>query len=316
MRKRIRLEEPKQKQTTFEFKSNVVKDKIGFAMPTYNRIIYLYRALESIKKQCKGIDYHVYIVEDCSAKQEAVFHLIDELKDLLRYNRVSIISNGENKGLGYSWKRAGQWAAADGCEFVIFCDDDIEMMPDKAAVIHELVSVMREDKNKEIGFVAPTGSYMRKFLSEERKAGIKYKFVSSCGGGFGMARPEAAEYIGWHDPNCRRAVDVDFCLRMWLSGKACALTLDKQVYHKTHKAGGLDYPKDRTDPRNEAWQQYLIDKFDPIVSRNKKGHLLFWRAFKSMSPDVLLALRRRVLNKDDMSIEQAETWLKGVNSIA
>ena len=314
MRKRIRLEEPKQKQTTFEFKSNVVKDKIGFAMPTYDRIIYLYKALESIKANCKGLNYHIYIVEDCSEKQLAVTLMLDELHRTFGHNRFEFWTNKENLGLGYCWHKAGKKAYLDGCEYIIFCDDDFEIK--SKAVIEEMLAVFKADKQKKIGWVAPTGSMLHKFYSEARKHGETHKFVSSCGGGFGMGRAEAMDYINFHDSTCRRAVDVDLCLRMWLSGKSCAVVLHNQVKHITYKDGGLQYPKDRKDPANAAWQKYLVDKFDPILKINKKGHVLFWRAFKNMSPDSLVALRKRVLNKDDMTAAEAEAWLQEVNDIA
>ena len=83
--------------------------KVSIIMPCYNSESFIRNALESIPERN---DIEVIVVNDGSE---------DNTKDIASEYNIILIDNGENKGIGYSRKKALEVASG---EYIMFFDSD------------------------------------------------------------------------------------------------------------------------------------------------------------------------------------------------
>lgn len=103
--------------------------EVTIVIPSYNYGHYLIEALESVKSQTL-VDIHLIIVDDCSTDNsiEIASQWINENKD--RFNRVMLIKNNMNSGLGLT--RNVGFSNAETL-FVLPLDPDNKLLPTFAA---------------------------------------------------------------------------------------------------------------------------------------------------------------------------------------
>lgn len=97
---------------------------VSVIIPTYNSGDTIYRAIDSVTSQTDN-DWQVVVVDDCST--DNTIAIVNN--EFVRYygNKIKVIKNNENKGVGISRKVGLD--NADG-EFVIFLDSDDKLTRD------------------------------------------------------------------------------------------------------------------------------------------------------------------------------------------
>ncbi len=100
--------------------------KVSIIIPTYERIDYLKRLLDSIIKQTFS-DYEIIIVDDCSANFEEYKQVIQTYQDKVK--SLIYIRNEKNYRSPVHGRNIGMQLAQG--EYIAFCDDDDEWYPEK-----------------------------------------------------------------------------------------------------------------------------------------------------------------------------------------
>src|ERR1700735_454529 len=102
--------------------------KIGIVTVTYNSGKVLDQFLQSLASQTHA-NFAVYAVDNASQD--------DSIARMQAWNdeRLRVIRNAVNVGVAEADNQGIQAALADGCEFVLFLNNDVEFEPETLAVL-------------------------------------------------------------------------------------------------------------------------------------------------------------------------------------
>ena len=140
---------------------------ITICIPTYNRAQYIGQTIESVLNQTYS-KLELLIVNDASTDETE--NIISKFKD----KRIRYEKNSKNLGYIKSMRKGnnlskGQW--------IMFLSDDDRMLPQ---MLEEMTNAMKENQNKEIGFVVPQTININSeggVISIPKKQLIKKKYI-------------------------------------------------------------------------------------------------------------------------------------------
>jgi GT2 family glycosyltransferase len=145
--------------------------KLGVVTVTYNSTLVLDAFLESVSAQTQK-DFLLYAVDNASRD--------DTLEKLAEWgdDRLRVIANRENVGIAEANNQGAQAALVDGCDLVLFMNNDIEFEPETFATLRAELDALQCD------LLGP------KILFED---GVH---VWSAGGGFNKMKGYLSYHIG------------------------------------------------------------------------------------------------------------------------
>jgi len=222
--------------------------KIGIVTVTYNSGKVLDQFLQSLASQTHA-NFAVYAVDNASQD--------DSIARMQAWNdeRLRVIRNAVNVGVAEADNQGIQAALADGCEFVLFLNNDVEFEPETLAVLTAELDALDCD------LLAP------KILYEDRlhiwSAGGTFKALKGyLGSHTGEGEPDRGQYETpmriRNAPGCcilaRSAVfarvgmidekyfvyheDADFLYRAWQAGLTMFYTPRARIFHKVSSLTG------------------------------------------------------------------------------
>lgn len=227
--------------------------KIGIVTVTYNSGKVLDQFLQSLANQTHA-NFVVYAVDNASQDDSiARMHAWNDERLRLSGNKVNVgVAEADNQGI--------HSALADGCEYVLLLNNDIEFEPETLAVLAAEIDALDCD------LLAP------KILCEDRmhiwSAGGTFKaFKGYLGSHTGEGEPDRGQYETRmqirNAPGCcilvRTAVfakigmfdakyfvyheDADFLFRAWRAGLSMFYTPRARIFHKVSSlTGGSNSP--------------------------------------------------------------------------
>ncbi len=177
-----------------------------------------------------------------------------------RYPEVTQIRVEENRGISWGINHGLRWALAEGYDYVLIMNNDIEVDP---AMVSELVASAEADP--EIGCVGPRSYYYfdrerlwsvggtlrwRESVTRERGDGeidrgqydedVDVHYVNGCAM---LVRRAALEQTGLWDPVYYLGVeDADWCVRMKQHGFRCRYAHKARLWHMISHSIGVYKP--------------------------------------------------------------------------
>ncbi len=231
----------------------------------FNGLKWLEPVYESIEAQIDA-DIVVYLVDNGSSDESLT--LTRE-----RYPQVRIIAMPGNLGFAMAYNMATPIAFDDGCDWVVWANNDILLMPD---CVSQMVSAAQSDPT--IGIVGPAGlewegerpnRYMRSVhrasLEAMRARDPKPIPVDWVEGSFMMVSRVCFESVGPIDPvYFFYWEEIDYCRKARYQGWKVALAPAAVM---RHYAGG-------TSQSNRSKAKGGKNRFDHLQSRNRYLYLL------------------------------------------
>jgi GT2 family glycosyltransferase len=216
--------------------------RVAAVVVNYNGFAVTRDALLSLRR----MDYPAFdlMVVDNGSTDDSAAHVAEEFPDL-RQERVA-----ENRGSSAGYAFGFQWAFANGYDYVLLLNNDIEVEPD---LLSRLVEVAESDPS--IGCVGPKCYYFdrrrhlwsaggrlrfRESITHERgykeldrgqfDADSDVDYVNGCAI---LIKRGAAEAAGGWDPLFFICVDdADFCTRVKAKGFRCVYAHRAVLYHR------------------------------------------------------------------------------------
>lgn len=241
------------------------RGKIGIVTVTYNSVSVLEPFLKSVGSQTYG-DFLLYAVDNSSRDRSV--GMLQAWGD----PRLRLIVNPRNEGVAEGNNQGTRMALADGCEFVLYLNNDVEFDPGTLeAMVSELLTLPCDMLAPKIVY----GDQVR---------------IWAAGGGFnpvkgymgfhtGMGEPDRGQFEQQrkiaYSPTCCLLVkkhvfdnvglmdskyfayydDLDFCFRAWRAGFSMYYTPAARIIHKVSSlTGGSDSPFTiRYNARNQVY---------------------------------------------------------------
>lgn len=119
-----------------------MKDKTGVIILNYNSANDTKVCIQSIIQNTRNI--YIYIVDNCS-KRDDYSELKKAYKDC---ENITVIKNEINSGYSAGNNIGLRRAVADGCEYVMICNPDVQFEND-------VISYLKEDLNESVAIAAP-----------------------------------------------------------------------------------------------------------------------------------------------------------------
>ncbi|MBE0622156.1 MAG: glycosyltransferase family 2 protein [Burkholderiales bacterium] len=259
---------------------------IGVMVLNYNGSRWLAPLYTALRQQtCASL--HVYLVDNASQDNSVPLTQSD-------FPEVTVLRMPRNLGYSMAYNAALAHALADGCEWVIWANNDIRLEPD---CIAELARAACQDEN--IGILGPAflgwdndepNYYMKGAHPQAINAMRRHEStpleVDWVEGSFLMVSRRCIEDTGPLDPYLYFYwEEADFCRRARFNGWKVALVPSALARHyaggstASEKSGKFDRLKKRNyyiftlaNP-NQAWGRNLIDAMHLLLVRLKAGWL-------------------------------------------
>ncbi len=187
------------------------KPRVSVILPTYNRAIYLDRAISSVLNQSYP-DFELIVVDDASTDNT------EEVVKIFNDDRIKYIRNEKN--LGGAGARNVGIRKAQG-KFIAFQDSDDEWHPDKLKIQMEAfektnpdIAVVYTAFIRKVGdkeFIIPTPSVKKREGDIYRELLYHVNFIGTP---TAVVRKKALEKIGGFDERFPRLQDWDLFLRL------------------------------------------------------------------------------------------------------
>ncbi len=255
--------------------SKFTPGKIGVVTVLFNSEPVLEDFFDSIDGQDYG-DYVVYCVDNASNDTSVA-------QCVAKAGRYVVIENGTNLGVAAGNNIGTRAAIADGCEFVMYLNNDVTFGPE---LFSQLLMGLQQNNcsmttplmyyhdRPEVIWAA--GGYFQSWLgyrclhsgqekteAEEPQRERQVSFTPTC---CVLVRRELFAEIGLMDE--RYFVyydDTDFMLRAWKKGKKLYLLPYARLWHKVSSLAGIDSPfRTRYLARNQAL--YTHKNVNPICA--------------------------------------------------
>ena len=223
--------------------------RIGVVTVTYNSGKVLEEFLDSIGAQTHR-DFLLYAVDNAS--QDSTLAQLDAWGD----ERLRVIRNTVNVGIAMGDNQGTRAALADGCDYVMFLNNDVEFEPETFAILVAEVDALDCDilapkilfgDRIHIWSAGGTFTPIKGYLSYNRGEGerdhgqfdqpTRITFAPGC---CYLVRRAVLERIGEFDE--RYFVyheDADFFFRAWRAGMTMFYTHRAQIFHKVSALTGL-----------------------------------------------------------------------------
>ena len=245
---------------------------ITIGMPCYNAQDTIIRALRGALIQT-WTNFEIILVDDCST--DNTVHLIEKEIQCIKDISITLLINKVNHGPGYTRQRILDESAG---EFLVFFDDDDASYPARIEEQFKVIkSLEKKDNSKLIACYASgvrlyDSGYLKILPAIGSKAQIPcgevvanyllYNEVNSqffYGSGTPscslMARVNTINLVGGFDINLRRVEDIDFAIRLSISGGCFIGT--KQELFKQYSTNAID----KSPLSNLTAEQMLVLKF-------------------------------------------------------
>jgi len=268
------------------------KHFLGIVIPTYNRLKFLEKCLNSIGDTCI-YEYIIYIVIDCNRNDPSEDAIIELAK---KYENTKIVRTPFNYGVGVCRYAGTKAAIEDKCKYVLNTDDDCKLEADN---FKTLVTVMEKDKAEEIGVAStPFGGRFRVYNHDLRISGKTYVEAPTATGAFAIARAYVLDAIGNYDTLLPFKEDIELCYRVWIYGKKCVMVTKCEVKHTGSQSGGLDDTAYRKDSSIKSKiDRHVYEKYGGFLTISKNGNWVWWNKFKHLDKHKLQALREMLFKK-------------------
>jgi len=222
--------------------------KIGIVTVTYNSGKVLDPFLQSLEAQIYG-NFLLYAVDNASQD--------DSLVQLETWNdeRLRVIPNAVNVGIAEADNQCIRAALADGCDYVLFLNNDVEFEPETFAVLVAELEALDCDllapkilfgDRIHIWTAGGTLSALKGYLAVHRGEGeidrgqfdtaMRIRFAPGCcilvrRGVFDRIGTMDAKYFVYHE-------DADFLFRAWRAGLPMFYTPRARIFHKVSALTG------------------------------------------------------------------------------
>ena len=121
--------------------------KVGIGITTFNRPDYAEKCVKSIAKHCSGLDA-LYMHDDCSdPKFTGAYRRVHKV---LEANGGVLLTAKENAGVAAAKNRLIEHLIAEGCDWIILCEDDIK--PLSAEAVTEYVRICEDNSLHSLSF--------------------------------------------------------------------------------------------------------------------------------------------------------------------
>lgn len=121
--------------------------KVGIGITTWNRPDYAEKCVKSIAKHCSGLDA-LYMHDDCSdPKFTGAYRRVHKV---LEANGGHLLTAKENAGVAAAKNRLIEHLIADGCDWIILCEDDVR--PISAEAVTEYVRICEDNDLHHLAF--------------------------------------------------------------------------------------------------------------------------------------------------------------------
>jgi GT2 family glycosyltransferase len=222
--------------------------RIGVVTVAYNSGRVLEQFLRSVVAQTHG-DFLIYVVDNASG--DSTLAQLEAWGDA----RIRVIPNTLNVGIAEADNQGIRAALADGCDYVLFLNNDVEFEPETFAVlVAELEAldcdllapkIFFEDRIH-IWSAGGTLSALKGYLAAHRGEGeldrgqfdtaMRIRFAPGCcilvrRGVFDRIGTMDAKYFVYHE-------DADFLFRAWRAGLTMCYTPRARIFHKVSSLTG------------------------------------------------------------------------------
>ena len=243
-----------------------MKYKFSIILPTYNRISLLGRAIKSVLNQ-SFFNFELIIINDGS--NDGTLEYLGSIND----SRVHVINKISPKGV--SAARNSGIKSATG-SIIAFLDDDDELLPDFL-----LKHNINFSNHQELGWswsgITRIFWHDAKIIKEEVDqcwfiADSKKRYLTQLAASYGVVvRKNLIDKVGLFDENMTVAEDLDFLMRLEMSGAVCAPF--PEVLIRIHIHSGLSLSRGENYRLFVQSYRILIKKNMPLMEM----HPLLWR---------------------------------------
>lgn len=207
---------------------------ISIVMACYKNFKTTKNAVISVLNYTDDIDFELILVNDGADRQ-----LNKYFKTLMKYNKnIKLITNKQNVG----WvKSINQGIAVSEGKYVMFLNNDIEVLPQYSNWLKEMMACMKDD----VGAVAPVSNFVLGWQN------IKYngKFVNYTHyskfliGMCMLVKRKVIDEIGGLDERFGLGGndDLDYSIRIRLAGYKLVITRKTFIQHKGFQSLGKIY---------------------------------------------------------------------------
>lgn len=227
---------------------------VSFSILTWNSEAYVEKCLQSIANALtgSGLTYEVLVLDNGSHDGTPAL-----LARLAAQDPEHVFPHYRSTNLGTTRSRNALFKVARG-EFLCVMDSDVEIAP---GVIEHLIPYLRKDS--QVGLVAPrifypSGAWQKSFdrfptLLDKVNRFVRLRAIEQQEGealrnetapfeidyaisAFWLMRRSLLSSVGMLDEEIFYAPeDVDFCLRIWRSGKSCLYVPAVSIVHHTQE---------------------------------------------------------------------------------
>ncbi len=206
------------------------KIDVSVVVPSYKDAEWVRRLFAGLSRQTR-LPAEVFVVDDGTPVGQG--HIPDGDEFVEPHRNLFNIGRGYQEHLGASAARNAGWRAAT-CEYVFFCDADIDLEPDCLEELH---------RNMQLGAAGSDVGYCQfdhgpgskvlgaPFTADALRSG---NFI----GGVAMIRKPAIPDEGW-DEELLRFQDWEFWQRVLIRDRRSWVFVNKILFHAPHRPGGI-----------------------------------------------------------------------------
>jgi len=223
--------------------------KVSIVIPTYNRIEYLERLLQSIERQTFK-KFEVIIIDDNSPNKEVYDKLVARYKCV--FEEFTFLRNKKNYGAPYSRNRG---IKKSKYKYIALVDDDDEWLPTK---LEKQIKIFRNGKNN-LGIVYTWANainnngevlhrYRKNIEGNPKEEILKSCFIPSPSI---LVKKTHILKAGLFDINLPSCQDWDMWTRMILMGSECRVVRSVETLYHKHNYDSIGVSK-------KAYKGFLI----------------------------------------------------------
>jgi GT2 family glycosyltransferase len=228
--------------------------KVDIIMPCYGNYEISRTAIESVMNNIgDGIDWNLVLINDGADKK-----LEQYFKGLEKYRtNVKHITNRPNMG----WiKSINQGIRASGSEYVLFANNDIEILDGEPGWLLKMVYSLQAEG---VGAVGPISNHVMGFqhMDYNRTILLSEHFTTFLIGFCMLVKREAIEKIGVLDEKFGIGGndDLDYSIRLRRAGYRLKVVRNVYVYHKGSQS--LKIAFDDVDKEDRRTRKILVEKW-------------------------------------------------------
>jgi len=251
---------------------------ISIVIPTYKRMDYLERLLNSIEKQTFK-NFEIIVVDDYSPNQEEYQLVIDKFKTI--FPEFTFMVNEKNSGAPHSRNRGIKLAKYD---LIALVDDDDEWLPNK---LQHQVEVFEKESEVDIVYtwtdaIDENRNIVHKYR-KEIEGNPKYDILKGCfiPSPSVMVRKSKIMSVGLFDENLPSCQDWDMWTRMILDGAKVKVVKEIDTLYHKHNSGTIGLSKRAYEGFMIYFKKHFISAFkvSPILSAYYiyQGTRIWWR---------------------------------------